>query len=375
MKGKLVILLSILFGINLFVQAKAPTNFSVDVTSAKLYLDMANKANKGEMPSEEEWNTLFSSPAYIELFNNVKWNKREFKNNVREAFNITYDPLKDNVRDSIVSTLNDIELTDLDTELPLFVSTAISIKDNLNAYTEIIDNLNIDNVIEEADSLAMSLLPNQGNGITPEPCPIYFIVWDLECRALGDALFLDVNTFFHDGLQAATEALAHEMHHFYLMPVFNTVYKDDVMDGAVLALVHNMREGVADILNKKEMPLKSLAPYGDKMLMMYNDDYAATPQTLEKLDTVTCEFLDGNLNMEQYFQKAFECVHFEGHTTGDYMVFLIRDQLGLDSVIDCVGNIETFVENYNKAAERAGTYKFSDRFTQHIHDVCSPARK
>lgn len=356
-------------------EAKAPSNFTVDVSSAKLYLNMANKASDGQMPSDAEWDSLFVSNAYSSLFDKVNWNKKEFQDNVRNAFEIAYDPAKTAIRDSIAATLNDIELAELETELPLFVSTALSIKNNLDKYTSIVNDMDIDNVIDNANTLAISLLPNNGKGITPEPCPIYFIVWDLECRALGDALFLDVNSFFHDGLQAATEALAHEMHHFYLMPVFNIVYKDDIMDGALLALVHNMREGVADILNKKEMPLKSLTPYGDKMLAAYNADYAATPQTLAQLDAVTCDFLDGKFDMEQYFQKAFGCVHYEGHTTGDYMVFLIRDQLGMDAVIESVGNVEAFVDNYNKAAEKAGTYKFSDRFTQHIHNICAPARR
>lgn len=355
--------------------AQTTSNFKVDISSAKLYLDMAQKASNGQMPSDEEWDSLFVSPAYKALFRRVDWNKKEFEDNVRMAFDIAYNPSKTTVRDSVAATLNDIELAQLDSELPLFVSTALSIKDNLNSYTSIVNDLSLDNVVDEANALAMSLLPDNGRGITPQACPIYFIVWDLECRSLGDALFLDVNTFFHDGPQSATEFLAHEMHHFYLMPVFDSVYKNDIMDGAVLALVHNMREGVADILNKKEMPLKSLAPYGDKMLAIYNEDYAATPLTLQQLDAITCDYLDGKLDMEQYFQKAFECVHFEGHTTGDYMVFLIRDQLGIDAVIDSVGNIENFVDNYNKAAEKAGTYKFSDKFTKHIHDICTPARK
>lgn len=356
-------------------EAKSPSNFAVDVTSAKLYLSMANKASKGQMPSDAEWDSLFASSAYRALFDKVDWDKNEFQDNVRNAFEIAYDPSKTTIRDSIAATLNDIELAELETELPLFVSTALSIKNNLDKYTSIVNDMDIDNVIDNANTLALSLLPNHGEGIAPEPCPIYFIVWDLECRALGDALFLDVNTFFHDGLQAAIEALAHEMHHFYLMPVFDIVYKEDIIDGALLVLVHNMREGVADILNKKEMPLKSLTPYGDKMLAAYNADYAATPQTLAQLDAVTRDFLDGKFDMEQYFQKAFECVHYEGHTTGDYMVFLIRDQLGIDAVIESVGNVEAFVDNYNKAAEKAGTYKFSDRFTQHIHNICAPARR
>lgn len=68
-------------------------------------------------------------------------------------------------------------------------------------------------------------------------------------------------------------------------------------------------------------------------------------------------------------------MHYEGHTTGSYMVFLIRDQLGIEAVVESVGNLDAFIDNYNKAAEKAGTYKFSDKFTKHIHDVSIPAKR
>lgn len=374
MKKSIIAIFALWLGF-LFADAKPQANFQVNIESAKKYLDMAQQASSGTMPSDTDWDILFATAAYKELFNKVDWDKQEFQNNVREAFDIAYNPAKSEKRDSIALSLDEIDLSTLDTELPLFVSTAISIKNNLSKYTEIINSINIDNVIDEANTLALGLLPNNGHGITPEPCPIYFIIWDLECRALGDALFLDVNTFFFDGLQAATDALAHEMHHFYLMPVFNIVYKEDIMDGAVLALVNNMREGVADILNKKQMPLKSLAPYGKKVLEAYNSDYENTPNVLAQLDSVTCEFLDGKIDIEKYFQKAFECVHYEGHTTGSFMVFLIRDQLGIDAVVESVGNLDAFIDNYNKAATKAGTYRFSDKFTQHIHNVSIPAKR
>lgn len=57
------------------------------------------------------------------------------------------------------------------------------------------------------------------------------------------------------------------------------------------------------------------------------------------------------------------------------MFFLIRDNLGLDSVVESVGNLDKFIDNYNKAAEKAGTYRFSKRFTDHIHSISTKAKK
>jgi len=358
---------------NIYADMAPKTQYTVDASSAKMYLAMARKAVKGNMPTETEWDSLFVSPSYKALLDNIHWDKQKFKNNVRDAFEIVYDPSKASICDSIALKLSDI--SSIEDELPFFVSTALSIKNKLDHYTTIINTLDIDNVIRNADAMARTLLPDNGAGIEPQISPIYFIVWDLECRALNSGLFLDVNTFFCNGLKAATEALGHEMHHFYLPPAFELKYDKDIMDGASYALICNMKEGVADILNKKQMPLSSLYPYGDDMLAIYNADYEATPATLEELDNITCSYLDGKMNFERYFQQASQCAHFEGHTTGDYMVFLIRDQLGLDAVIESVGDLDLFVDNYNKAADKAGTYKFSNRFTQHIHNVSTASKK
>ena len=346
--------------------------FPIDTSSVRMYLNMAKQAENGILPSNQEWDSLFNSKAYKALFESVRWNKKEFKNNVKNAFEIVYDPSKSDKYDSIVNELEN--LTNFQDELPFFVSTALNIRKNLDSYSKMLTTINMDSVVNVANSMALELVPDKGAGLSPNVAPIYFIVWDLECRALNDNLFLDLNTFFQEGLQYATDALAHEIHHFYLGPVFEANYSKDIIDGAVIALVNNMREGVADIINKKEMPLKSLVPYSESILKIYNEDYFNTPVVLEKLDKVTCQFLDNNITEENYFEKAIGCSHFEGHTTGDYMVFLIKEQLGIEAVIESVGNLDLFIDNYNKAALQAGSYVFSDKFTNHIHNLSNGAR-
>ena len=368
----IILLLAMVSSISANAESKAG-QFTVDATSAKMYFDMAKDAEKGILPTDAQWDSLFVSPAYKALFDNTRWNKKKFKRNVRSAFEIVYDPAKKNTCDSIANLLDDIE--SIEDELPFFVSTALSIRKNLDKYDSFISETDMDSVSSAADAKARELLPDNGEGIEPIISPIYFIVWDLECRALNGGLFLDPNTFFHEGIEAAVEFLGHEIHHFYLMPAFDRTYEQDVMDGAVFALISNMREGVADIINKKKMPVTSLVNYGDKMVQKYNADYYDSPNVLRELDDVTCQYLDGKINQEDYFRKAASGAHYEGHTTGDFMVFLIRDQLGLDAVKRSVGDLDAFIDNYNAAASKAGTYVFSDRFTDHIHSVSRPARR
>lgn len=123
------------------------------------------------------------------------------------------------------------------------------------------------------------------------------------------------------------------------------------------------------------MPLESLAPYGDNMLKIYNDDYFSTPTVLAELDSVTVAYLDKKIPEKKYRSSAMSCAHFGGHTTGDFMVFLIRDRLGLDAVTDSFCDLEKFVKNYNKAARLADTYQFSNRFINHIIAVANEAKK
>ena len=350
--------------------AESVDGFVVEPESARLYLDMARKASLGSMPGDEEWDSLFSSAAYNAFLSHTGWDVQEFKSNVRNAFELAYDPARSAERDSVAASVQGI-----DSELPLYLSTAMSIRERLDDYSAWLDSLNIGNTVEEARQLALDLLPGRGAGLEPRTSPVYFIVWDLECRSLGSGIYLDLNTFLFDGPRVATEILAHEMHHFYTQPCFEANYSGDISDPAAEALVYNMMEGTADIINKKRMPLTSLAPYGKDMLEIYNADYFASPDVLRELDSVTCDYLDGKVSFEEYTDRALGCAHFGGHTTGDYMVFMIRDNLGLESVVESYGDIAGFVDNYNRAVAKGDGYRFSDRFVNHIREIDSAARR
>jgi len=281
---------------------KSTAKFNVDMSSAALYLDMARNAQAGNMPADADWEKLFASSAYKALLDNIHWDKDEFRSNVRRAFEIVYDPASAEQCDSMVRLLDDMD--NIRENLPFFVSTAYSIKNRLDEYTSLMASADVDSLVCVADSMARDLVPGRGENLEAQASPVYFIVWDLECRNLPSGVYLDVNSFFHGGLQTAIEGLAHEIHHFYLGPLFESVYAKDINDGAAIALAENMREGVADIINKKHMPLESLEPYGDNILKIYNDDYFASPKVLAELDSLTCGYLDKTIGEREYRRGA-----------------------------------------------------------------------
>lgn len=353
-----------------FASEQKSIQFIVDISSAKKYVKMSQNRQNGIIPTSEDWDSLFSTKAYKVFLENTFWDKDIFKKNIRDAFDMIYDPTKSQECDSMIKNMEAS-----DNELVFYVSTAKSIRDNLEAYSHFLENTDMDSVINAADNMARELLPDKGKNLSPSISPIYFIVWDLECRSLGSGIYLDLNSFLQSGKQAAIEVLAHEIHHFYMTPLMECKYDKDITDGAAQTLLYNMTEGTADIINKKKMPLESLAPYGENILKLYNDDYFSTPSVLAELDSVTIDYLDKKITLEKYNSSAFSCSHFGGHTTGDFMVFLIRDHLGLEVVIESFCDLDKFVKNYNKAAKLAGTYQFSDRFVKHIENTAREAEK
>lgn len=239
---------------------------------------MAVRAEHGTMPASADWDSLFNTSAYRTFLDNTFWDVHEFKHCVRTAFELAYDNSRAGERDSILAG---------DDEITYYTQTACYIKNRLQEYQVILDDLDIDDIVDRAQSMALDILPNHGAGLTPDVSPIYLMVWDLECRNWSSGIYLDINSFLGQGREAAVEVLAHEMHHFYMAPLFESRYQGDVTDAAVYALMLNMQEGTADIINKKQMPVTSLPPYGDDVVKMYNEDYYATPAALEALDRAT----------------------------------------------------------------------------------------
>lgn len=323
---------------------------------------MGKRAHEGQMPTRDDWNRLYGTEAYRVFIESEMWDMAEFTRNLEDAFSLAFDPARRAECDSVIASMPDSQ-----SELPFFAKTARDISDNIERYSEMIASFDPSQAVADADSLAHQYLPDGGKDLQPERTPIYFLAWDLESRSLPMGLFMDINGFLSGGYQAGVEILGHEMHHFYMSPMMRRNYENEVEDAAVYALLLNMMEGTADMINKKEMPVKSLFPYGDYMVEIYNVDYFDSPKTLAHLDKVTTDRIAGKISEEDYEREAISCARFGGHTTGDFMVFLIRDQLGKEAAVESFCDIAKFVDNYNRAAAKAGTYTFTPEFVAHIH--------
>lgn len=335
-------------------------SFAYSIESAMCFIDMAEQAVEGKMPTDKEWNELFETEGYRKALEN-RDDINEWKESIRNAFTLVFDKDKQEVVDHIIA----LPLEERD-DLYYFVYNFHNMKNNIRELHNFIHNTDFDKMFRKGVALAKKYLPKAYRNIEPQYDKFYFVAWDPESRA-WDGTFLDINSFYAEGKQGMVRVIGHEMHHHYFAAMLEKMYSKDTQDAAMIAIYRMQNEGTADLINKREMPAKKLGAYDDVIVKLYNEDYLSSPKTLEELDSLTCKYLDGQLTKKQY-RQAQQCAHMEGHTTGDWMTFLIRKQLGLQTAIDCLGDFALFVKQYNVAARKAGSFAFSEHFIKHIEE-------
>lgn len=369
-------LISLLFLIGISANCLAQKNVNTgninsdySIESASRFIEMAKAAKDGQLPDDKEWHELFATEGYHQFFSacydTPKWQSR-----IRNAFELVFDKKNSEALDSILTPTAKANPFSRNYYVINFHQT----RQHIDELYKFIHKADFTEIVKKAHLKARLHLPARINDLQPTFKKFYFVAWDPECRAWDNGIYLDINSFYQEGPEGMINLLAHELHHHYMDALLSDRYKRDSKDAALIALLANQQEGTADIINKQKMPTDKLGGYGPEIVKMYNDDYFSSPEVLKHLDKLTTDYLAGKITVEQY-QEARKCAHFGGHTTGDYMVFLIRDQLGLQVAIDCFADFASFVRRYNEAAVKANTYVFSDTFVEHIEKVCAEMEK
>ena len=365
MKKIIILVFSlIVMAVSVNAQNLSEKGLKCTTETAEHLIYMMKAASDGIMPTEQDWENLFALDGYKTAFSKRK-DAQEWHNNIKNAFLIQFDANRKTELDSIVN--KEMGLTTPDSHR--FIYNFYLTKIKLDEMVNFIKKLDMDKIIKKADKMVRQYLPKNANLSNVQFGNIHFVLWDGEGRAWSNGIYIDFNLALKGGEKELIRTLAHEFHHKYMNPIFNAMYKQNFKDYALYAIFRNQLEGTADMIDKRTMPVKQMGIYGKGIIKMYNDDYLSTPKVLQELDSLTCQYLAGKITKKQY-RKAKECAHFEGHATGDYMVFLIRDQLGKKAAIECFGDFAQFVRLYNKAARKAGTYVFSDTFVKHIESEC-----
>ena len=358
---KRLFLFSMVFLMTIATQAQMKNDaYEFSFESATRFIDLAKATTEGHMPTDADWNELFATEGYRAAFSG-RDDSLEWKQSIKDAFMLVFDKNKTTIVDSIVALPMEKR-----GEQFYFIYNFKNLKEHVGEMHSFMHHTDFSKMERHGNALAKRHLPKTYRDIQPNYQKYYFVAWDPESRA-WDGIFLDIYSFYSEGRSGMPRLLGHEMHHHYFAALLEKKYTKDTQDPALIAIYRMQNEGTADLINKKEMPTSKLGGYDEEAVKIYNADYLSSPSVLAELDSLTCGYLDGSLSMTQY-RKAQYCAHMDGHTTGDYMTFLIRKHFGLKAAINCLGDFPAFVRLYNEAARKSGTYMFTDRFVKHIEE-------
>lgn len=270
------------------IQAQSSQRYSIE--SAVRFIELARAAEQGKQPSEADWEALFATKGYQSFFS-IRTDWKEWQQNIRKAFTTVFDPACRAMADSIA-------LQPMATDAPFenyFIVNFYQIRQRMDSLEHFLHHSDFEQLMEQAYSRVKQFLPADAKDLPLADLPMFYLAFDPESRAMGGAVFFDINQVYEDGTEGFINTAAHELHHHYMDALWDLRYPKDSDDPTLTALVYNQMEGTADLISKPEMPVTKLGLYGPEIVKMYNDDYAATPEVLKQLDNLTCDYAAGKL--------------------------------------------------------------------------------
>lgn len=331
-----------------------------NVESALIAIEIAEKISNGEQVSDSDWDKLFKSKGYSNfLIYDDSLAKKEL---IKSALITVFDKDQQEILDSI----KNVPMTmDKNLMALLYYQNFIDLKTRLTTAKDFLENTDFSALIMSGDSLAKQYLPASIKDSLPELYDVFLILSDPDGKVMNEAIVLDLNVAAEYGKDYLIKIIAHEYHH-----VYRKLTTPDYNHPLLVQLNKIHQEGLADLIDKDEPPLDEFGLYPQVMIDAYNADYHNTPNTLQKLDSLTLKFLNSEMDSTSYFNQLKYYFRFGGHTTGIYMSFNIAEDIGVEPLIESYNDPVKFIRLYNEYAEMSKTdHVFSDSFIEYIENL------
>ncbi|GAB4231787.1 MAG: hypothetical protein Tsb0034_04260 [Ekhidna sp.] len=337
------------------------TDFEKIKTETALdYLKVARSIQKEEAVYEKDWDSLFSSSGYEKYF--VYNNTKKAKNVIKEATYLVFDPSKKYKLDSTLA----IPITmETNWQYLMLIQNIYRLSQKMDQATEFLKETDFESLFNKADELARKYLPASFESKPEALFDVFFVISDPDGKVNEGGIVVDLNTAITLSNDELIGLIAHEFHHNYRQlntkdyehPLMNEVNK-----------IH--QEGLADLIDKDVPPLDSLYFFPRSIIELYNHEYHQTPSRLETLQTKTLALIEGNMSDEEFESFVNYYFKFGGHPNGLYMALIIKEELGLDVLIESYNAPIEFLKLYNQALSKQGKKsQFSEAFLRYIETL------
>jgi len=335
-------LLSFLFFIT--IGTAYPQTAQFDLSGLPLFWEIAEILQSDRMPTQDEWDRLFSHPAYAQIDRQGQ-RKRRLKHNLP----IVFMPSKKTTLDSILTQSNGFNR-----RMCTHLKEAAGKRKELNQYAQ---KLQQSDLPEQAIAAAQNYLPP---GITEQnPAPtIYLILFESNGFG-GDNIVLDLLNVMNNTEKENLGFIAHEAHHSYSGPIEKTQYPDRNSEHYLLVHAFGglLSEGIASMLDKQHYPgtdLSTLAESRRPIIGAFNEAFQHAPETLRKMDSLLVKIAAGPNNVSELGKEIHGSLTWGGHPDGMHMAIAIEKAFGRKKLVRLNEDPFAFLMTYSKAAKKLG---------------------
>lgn len=286
-------------------------------------------------PTEEDWRRLFQTAGYAAL------TRSEFPESFfREQFNLVFMPSRQR---ELAEALDSLDGWRQD-----YLRHTVRVRDRWDEVMAYPEDPRLRALIPEARRRALQYLP--AGAATMGTPPVAFVIFGPDARGYVPVVM--------DILAAMDQPdlvlfLGHEFHHHYRSALL--AYDRaavDPGDEAILWVFDQLQaEGTANQVNRRQA-FQDRDAFARQQPGFYQD-YLNSPAVIHTMDELLARMEARPGKRTELGHALRQAIPSSGHPTGFFMANLIADQLGMDRLIEEVGNPFAFLRRYHAAALRA----------------------
>lgn len=323
----------------------------VDLSAIERFWRVYEALRTDRDPPEAHWEALFSTPAWEAL---GPFRSRQ----TRARYEVAFRPSKEGAYAAAMAeggyeagVLRHLRrVVEREGELRAFQA-------RLSATPEILD-------ASDAIRRTAEYLPDGATQSGPPPA-VGLVLYAAE--GYGDTMVIIDLLMSLDLGSRVVSLLAHEFHHVYQgrsITPFTRPAGGSTDQVLLETLFQLQREGVANLVDKRTIPVDPGAAMTPEQARSFAEDVARSPQVLAEMDRRLDQLAgigDPSESRERLAlarEIRWRVLPAGGHPTGFFMARAILEQLGREALVATLRNPFDFVRAYNRAASLAGAPAF-----------------
>jgi hypothetical protein len=293
---------------------------------------MFGRMQAGLSPTDDQWRTLFATPAY--RFLNGTQNMEPL---FRAGWPVVFMPGQAEARKQLLAKRPVFAaFLDYFGKIPARHAELRACQSALERHA----------LIEEAAALARVWLPDTDPAVFQYP-RVAIAIADPDAKVHGDLIVLDLQLACDLG-ELLARLLAHETHHVFaarlskLQPLADAAIPEAPLVQAIRQL---SMEGIADLIDKTQFLARE-----DPLAAQYRTAYAESAAIVRRVDALLTEIALDPSKTALNAKAVWASLPMAGHPTGYYMARLVLQISGKPPLFDAIRNPFAFLRAYNAAA-------------------------